>query len=559
VSAVLGLAVRQVRRGTAVVATLAAGASVLVIVSYHGLFAGSDDRTALAAVAANPAIRTLFGPAPDLADPGGFAAWRTGTPLAVLVAAWALVTAVRVTRGEEATGRWNLLLAGRTTLAAVVARHTAVLAAGAAVIGAATAVALAAMGPGAGGAALFGCGIALVGAFFAGVGATCAQVFASRAAATGAGASVLGVALLTRMLGDGVPHLAGLRWASPFGLIAATRPFAGDHLLPLAVLAAMAAAASGAATALARRRDVGDGILAVPTVRASRPWLLGSVGGFAVRGALGVTAGWAVAVGAALLLMGAIADSLTGFLTANPRLTDLAARGGVTGLDRTEGYAGAMFGLLAVAVSLYTVVRTAGLAAEETAGRLTLLLANPVARTRILATHACATLGGALVLLTVAAVAMWAGTGFGAGGSGSGDALAGPGPGSGLDLGSGSGDALAGPGPGSGLDLGAALAGAWNVLPLVVLSLAAAVLALGAAPRVVAPVGAVPAVGGFLLKAAGTAMSAPPWLIGISPFTHLAPVPLTSPNWAAADVMLAIAAVLSVAGARAYTARDLHT
>lgn len=521
-SAVLGLALRQVRRGTAVVATLAAGASVLVIVSYHGLFATGDDRVALAAVAANPAIRTLFGPAPDLGDPGGFAAWRTGTPLAVLVAAWALVTAVRITRGEEATGRWNLLLAGRTTLVTVVARHTAVLAAGAAVIGAATAVALTAMGPGAGGAALFGCGIALVGAFFAGVGATCAQVFASRAAATGAGTLVLGVALLTRMLGDGVPYLAGLRWASPFGLIAATRPFAGDHLLPLAVLAAMAAAAAGAATALARRRDVGDGILAVPTVRASRPWLLGSVGGFAVRGALGVTAGWAVAVGAALLLMGAIADSLTKFLTANPRLTDLAARGGVTGLDRTEGYAGAIFGLLAVAVSLYTVVRTAGLAAEETAGRLTLLLANPVARTRILATHACATLGGALILLTVAAVAMWAGTGFGPG-------------------------------------LGSALAGSWNVLPLVVLSLAAAVLALGAAPRVVAAIGAVPAVGGFLLKAAGTAMGAPGWLTGLSPFTHLAPVPLTPPNWPAADAMLALAAVLSALGARAYTARDLRT
>jgi ABC-2 type transport system permease protein len=526
VIAVVGLAVRQVRRGATVLATVAAGASVLVVVSYHGLFATSDDRAALAAVAANPAIRTLFGPATGLDDPGGFAAWRTGTPLAVLVAAFSLVTAVRITRGEEATGRWNLLLAGRTTLAAVVARHTAVLAAGAAVTGAATAVALAAMGPGAAGAALFGCGIALVGALFAGVGATCAQLFASRTVATGAGTFVLGVALLARMLGDGVPQLAGLRWASPFGLVAASRPFTGDRVLPLVVLAAMAAAAFGAATALARRRDVGDGVLAVPTVRASRPWLLGSVGGFAVRGALGVTAGWAVAVGVYFLLMGAVAGSLTRFLAANPRLADLAAQGGVTGLDRTEGYAGAMFGLLGVAVSMYAVVRTAGLAAEETAGRLTLLLANPVARTSVLATHAVATLGGAVVLLAVAAVATWAGSGAGSG---------------------------------AGLGLGAAIAGTGNVLPLVVLSLAAAVLALGAAPRVVALVGAVPAVGGFLLKTVGTAMGAPAWVTGVSPFAHLAPVPLTSPNWPAADAMLALAAALSVLGAHAYTLRDLRT
>ena len=47
-----------------------------------------------------------------LQDPGGFTVWRTGTPLAVLVAVWAMLTVIRITRGDEEAGRWDIL-AGR--------------------------------------------------------------------------------------------------------------------------------------------------------------------------------------------------------------------------------------------------------------------------------------------------------------------------------------------------------------------------------------------------------------------------------------------------------------
>ena len=56
---------------------------------------------------ANPAIRTLFGEPVALDDPGGFTVWRTGTVLAVLLGAWALLATTRITRGEEDAGRWD--------------------------------------------------------------------------------------------------------------------------------------------------------------------------------------------------------------------------------------------------------------------------------------------------------------------------------------------------------------------------------------------------------------------------------------------------------------------
>ena len=111
---------------------------------------------------------------------------------------------------------------------------------------------------------------------------------------------------------------------------------------------------------------------------------------------------------------------------------------------------------------------------------------------------------------------------------------------------------------GGGLELAAALSGAWNTLPIAVLSLGAAALALGWMPRATAAVGAVPAVGGFLLLVTAESAGAPQWVIDMSPFAHLAPVPFTAPNWSATAVMTVAAIALAVAGAVGYRRRDLR-
>ncbi len=85
--------------------------AALVVAMYHSQ---ALDPAALVALARNPAIRTLFGEPVALDDPGGFTVWRTGAVLTVLLAVWSSLAATRITRGEEDTGRWHLLLSGRT-------------------------------------------------------------------------------------------------------------------------------------------------------------------------------------------------------------------------------------------------------------------------------------------------------------------------------------------------------------------------------------------------------------------------------------------------------------
>lgn len=522
--AATGLAVRQTRLGAAAVAVLGAGMSLLVAATYESTVGSGGGVEALAALTGNPAIRTLFGEPVALENAGGFTVWRTGTAVAVLFGVWSLLAVTRTTRGEEDAGRWDLLLAGRVPAARVLAGRLTVVAGFVTVAGLAVAAALIGGGTRPSGALLHGAGLAVLGVFCVGVAGLTAQIFPSRAGATGAAVAVLGLGLLLRMVGDGAPELSWLRWLSPFGLLELARPYEANRWSPLVVLAGAALAGLGAAVLLVRGRDVRDGWLAAHAGRRPRVALLGGPYGFAVRRTLRPLAGWALGIGAYFLLIGLIAESMTGFLADNPQFADLAAQAGFAGLGSTEGYAATLFALLPMPIGGYVSVRVAALAADETERRLTLLYAGPVTRRRLLAAEVLATGGGALTLVVTAAVVTWAGM------------------------------AMAG----GGLGLPAALAGTTNVLTVVALCLGASVLALGLLPRAVVFAGAVPSIGGFLLLTTATSAGAPAWVGRLSPFDHLAPVPAEAPNWGAALAMLAVAAAAAVAGVVAYERRDLR-
>ncbi|GAB7045101.1 hypothetical protein [Catenuloplanes indicus] len=524
-AAITGLAARQIRRGGAIVLLLAAGMPALVTATYDGLTADPAAAAGLTRIAANPAIRTLFGTPIALDHAGGFTVWRIGTVLAVIVTVWAALTTTRVLRGEEDAGRWSLLLAGRSTPRAALLRHLAVIAVVPVAAGIAVTAALWTAGPDPAGAIVHGAGITAAGLFAIAVAALAAQVFPSRAPASGTTVAVLGAGLLLRMIGDGLAALGWLHWLSPFGLLALSSPYGRDDPLPLLLLTAATVGIAATALAAAGRRDIGGGLTAPAGGRAPRRWLLGGPVAFAVRRAIGPVLAWAAGIGAYFLLIGLTARSVTEFLTGNTVFADAAAQAGFAGMHTVEGFTASIFALLALPAGAFTAARMGAFAAAETGRHLTSLAAAPLTRTRLLTAETAAAAGGALILLTVAALATWAGV------------------------------AVAG----GGLTLPAALAGTVNTLPVVALSLGAAVLSAGAAPRVTVLAGTLPATGGFLLLILAEATGAPGWTRNLSPFAHLAPVPLTGPAWTATLTMTAIAAGLAIGGAVAYTRRDLHS
>jgi ABC-2 type transport system permease protein len=506
-----------------IVALLCGGMAATVVTQYRGL-EGALGMESLSALAENPAIRTLFGPPVALDDPGGFTVWRTGTVLAVLVGSWAVLAATRLTRGEEEAGRWDLLLAGRVTLRSLVARTLAVLLCAAALPGVAVGIGMALTGAATTGAVLFATAIAGVGMTGAALGVLAAQLLPERRAASGLATVVLLGGLLARMVGDGVPALAWLHWLTPFGLIGRVAPFAGNRVVPLVVLAGLAALFAVTAAALAAGRDVGSGRLRGRDRRRSPSRLLGSLVGLAVHRTRRPTVTWGLGLAAYFLLIGLLATAMVDFLRENPVFAQLAEQAGVVQLGSVEGYVASLFSLLAVPVGAFAAGRIAAAAHDEAGGRLALLFSLPVARTRWAAIESGTVALGCVVLAAVAGLAMWAGTAW----------------------------------VGAGLDLRDGLWGALSVVPVALLCLGAALAALGWAPQAVLALGVLPAAGGYLLLVFADTFRWPGWVRDLSPFAHVASVPAEPLDVPGALGMLAVAVLFAVVGLAGYARRDLR-
>jgi ABC-2 type transport system permease protein len=166
----------------------------------------------------------------------------------------------------------------------------------------------------------------------------------------------------------------------------------------------------------------------------------------------------------------------------------------------------------------------AALAGDEADGRLTLLFSTPVRRIRWVLTEAAVVAVACVVLAVVAGLTAWVGTSV----------------------------------VGAELGLGPALAGALNLVPVALLSLGAAMLAIGRVPHLVLPLGVMPTAGGFVLQALADSLGWPAAVAALSPFRHVAAVPDASPAWVAAGVMLAVSAGCVGIGAAAYGRRDVR-
>ena len=373
------------------------------------------------------------------------------------------------------------------------------------------------------GAVLFGAALAGTGMVGAALGVLAAQLLPDPRSASGLAVAVLLGGLLARMVADGVSALGWVSWLSPFGLLSRVAPFADDRLMPLLVLAGLAAAPAVAAVALASGRDVGGSRLAGPDRRTAHSRLLRSLPGLAVHRTRRPLLAWAVGLAAYFLLVGLLAASMTDFLRDNPVFARMAAQAGFAELGSVQGYVSALFSLLAVPLGAFAAGRIAATAADEAAGRLALLYALPVHRARWASTEAAAVALASVLLAGAAGLATWVGTSW-------------------VD---------------AGLGLGDALGGALSVVPVALLCLGAALAASGWAPSVVLAVGVSPAAGGFLLLVLSDTFGWPAGVRWLSPFTHMNAVPAEAWNVGGALGMIAVAALLAVIGCRRCARRDL--
>lgn len=488
-------------------------------VSVKGLYTtqAEFDRAA-ASMESNTAFIAMAGPARALNTIGGQVMWQASAFGAVVVGLMSMFLVGRHTRAEEESGRDEVLRAS------AVSRHASLTAAlvnallANVVVGAVVAISLASFPLDTADSIAVGLGLTLCGWAFTGTAMVAAQLTSSSRSMYGVAGTAIAVAYALRAIGD--VGNGALSWLSPIGWYQAMHPYSGLRWWPALLVVALAASATGTAYVLFGRRDFGSGLWASRQGPDRATPGMTTALGFAWRLQRGSVLGWTVGIALLGLAYGSIGDDVDTLVGDSTASQDVFVQGGSSLVD---GFYAVALVTIALVGAGFTVSSALRPRSEEENGRVEALLATGLPRGRWLVGHVVTTVAGTVLVVL---------------------------------------------GGGFGLGLGFALVTGddGRIVPFLLeaLTYAAPSLVLAGFARLlygVRPAWAFLAWAGLgmgvVMVFFGPLLHMPGWVLGISPYHHLALVPAEPFRWLPFLVLLVIAAVLSTLGRMAFVRRDL--
>jgi ABC-2 type transport system permease protein len=493
------------------------------VVAYRSAYPVLSDRLALArSLGTNDAVRLFYGKPHDLLTVGGYAAWRIGGVLTLLAGVWGFLAAIRAMRAEEDAGRAELVLAGIVARRNVYLAALAAILAGAALLWLAAFLGLTSAKLSAGGSAYMALAVVSVAAVFVGVGALASQLAPTRRLAIELSSAALLLSFLARVVADTTTSFEWLRWITPLGWAEELRPFTGARPLVLLLPAATSVALIGAAGAIALRRDIGTGLLPAREHAPPNRRLLGSPLAQTLRGERGSFSIWLLCSGFFALVVGAISTSIASAGLSGALQRQVKQASGVS-IVTPAGYMSFTFIFFVVVLSLFVCAQISAARGAELDQQLETLFALPVGRVRWLAGRLALAAGGAAAIGLFAGLCAWVGAAS----------------------------------QNAGISLGQMLGAGANCLPVALLFLGLAALAYALAPRASSGIAYGLVMIAFLWQLFGAALSAPQWLIEVTPFQHVGLVPAQAFRASDAAVMVTIGVAAALAGLWVFRRRDL--
>ena len=493
---------------------------VVTILSTKDLYPTQADLDAIAAATkGNPAAAAFNGPPVALDTIGGQVAFQLGATGLTIVGLMSVLLMQRITRGEEESGRLELVRA------LPVGRHAPLLAAVAVcvgldtIVGALTTVALVAFGLPVAGSIAFGMSFAVLGWVFVGLTAVTAQVTANPRTAGGIAGAARGGAYALRAAGDaGVWHLS---WLSPIGWAQKARPYAHESWWLLLVCLAVAAGLVATAVWLSARRDYGLGLLPSRAGPAHAGRTLASSLGLTVRLERAAVLWWSVGTFVLALVCGSLAGSIKDFLSDNQSLADFLNRTG--GVDATDAYLALSLLLLALVAAGAAVQVVLRAHTEEVTHRAEPVLATATSRRAWLCGHIVVAAIGSVIALLAGAVGL------------------------GVSASASMGDAS---------QLGRLTVASFVYVPALLAFVGLAAALVGRAPRAVLAVWGLWSFS-LVLAMFGSLVDFPDFVRDLSPFDHIPAVPGKALRWLPILVLTALSAALGAVATRGMRRRDI--
>jgi ABC-2 type transport system permease protein len=408
---VFGKAVRDSRRAFVVELVLLGGLLFAVLGGVASAYPTQAARDELARLATGigPAAQGLAGKPVNVGTIGGYVQWKYGPVLLLIAAFWSVLSLSGTLAGEARRGSLDLVAASplsrRRIAAEKVAAHVALLTVAAAVMASAAWLGGAAFAklPGdeipAHDAIGFALWVWLMALAFGGLAFALAQ-FLGRAAAP-----------ILNNYKTLVPAFSGVAQVTPWAWTENHLALAGQEdwgsLVPVAVVAAVLIPLGIEAFA---RRDLGaSAAVRTPGLPAVALGLRGPLGR-SLGERLPMALAWGLGLGAFGLAMAAASGSLADAFATSPDLAR-TIRGVFPGFDLTTagGFLQLLVQLLFVVAGFAAVTLVSGWAADETSGRLEMVLAAPLSRRAWALRSGLGVLAAIALLTVIMALAIGAG------------------------------------------------------------------------------------------------------------------------------------------------------
>ncbi len=385
------------------------------------------------------------------------------------------------------------------------------------------------------GSLAYSAALGFMGMVFAGVAAVTSQLFENTRTANSLAGLVFGLAFVIRGLGDVLGQLqpGGLAvtpnfiaWLSPVGWVLNINAFVSERWWTLGLFGVLTVILVVASYVLLSMRDVGSALFAPRPGRAhAKPQLLKRFG-LIWRLNRTSTISWGTAIILTGAMIGAVAHEFSKLIEENEEMQEILSQLGA-GTNITDVLFGFMFIIIAIATTGYALQTLTRMRAEESSGRLELLLSTAESRWSWLFNYTIYSAVTSWIILGL--------TGFAAG----------------LVFGTITGDVASNVKslstailvyiPAIGVMMGATLV-FFSLLPRLYVALAWAALASS-----------------LIIFQLGAILKLPQWLLNVSPFLHTPTAPIVDVRFRPLLYLSLVALGLGITGFILFRRRDIQT
>jgi ABC-2 type transport system permease protein len=524
---------RRMMLGSVLFALFATGESAAQALGIVAAYPNMAQRAKIVyGLASNAALGLFYGDRhDDIITPAGYMVYRIAPILALVGAIWGLTYITKMLRGQEETGRWELLLSGQASARTATAKTIMGVGGGIVICYVIMTICLAAAGHSPkfglslGGSLTYNLALISAVAVAVGVGAITSQLAATRRRAMLYGLATVIVFFALRSVGNVADSLVWLKNLTPFGWIDKLHPLSHAQPIWFLPLGSFVVVTSAYAIYLAGKRDMAESFIPDSATAKPRLGLLTSQLGFDFRATRGMLFGWLFAGTALTAMIAGIDKTVAKSLTSAGGISRTISK--ITG----NPYASIELAYLGAAAYLVVIVLmilvTNGLGAtreEESSGRLDNFLSGTVSRSRWLGTRLFLLVVAATVMMLLVGLLTWA---------------------------------LA---EAQSIHIGfnTMVFGDLGVLGPVVFLLGFGALVYSLLPRFAVIAMYILIVWSFTIDIVASALKTSKYLADTSLLHHVALVPAAHPNWKAFGLLVVVGFVMMVVGILLFQNRDLQ-